>query len=255
MKIGQRLERALDRAGKTQREVAERAKMEEATLSKIIRGKTGSPFFGTIEKIVRAADLTWGELFDEPQMRLSETDASVAREFREVLDRVIDNDAKQRRIIRSRISVIRDAPSREYDEVEELPAEEIPEEYQRLHANRVYRVLTDAMEILEGSLIFARATQNEEAADGEAVVCRLNGKLFLRRLDRRGGRNDARGEQSALFRDPHRSEEGSVLARGHHVHAQGVSRFHPSSQVYHFPHCTSSPAFCALSRRRREAFW
>ncbi len=59
MKIGQRLGRALERAGKSQREVAERAKMEEGTLSKIITGKTASPFFGTIEKIVRAADLTW----------------------------------------------------------------------------------------------------------------------------------------------------------------------------------------------------
>ena len=85
MKISQRLGRALDRAGKSQREIAERAKMEEGTLSKIINGKTASPFFGTIEKIVRAADLTWGELFDEPQMRLSETDARTAREFREVL--------------------------------------------------------------------------------------------------------------------------------------------------------------------------
>lgn len=188
MKIGQRLGRALERAGKSQREVADRARMEEATLSKIITGKTASPFFGTIEKIVRAADLTWGELFDEPQMRLSDTDARIAREFREVLDRVIENDAKQKRISRGRMAVVRDAPSGEYDEVEELPAEEIPEEYQRIHANRVYRVLTDAMELLEGSLIFARATQDREAADGETVICRLNGKLYLRRLDRRGGR-------------------------------------------------------------------
>ncbi|MEO8379466.1 MAG: S24 family peptidase [Acidobacteriota bacterium] len=196
MKIGQRLGRALERMGKSQREIAERAKMEEGTLSKILSGKTPSPFFGTIEKIVRAADLTWGELFDEPQMRLSETDARSAREFREVLDRVIENDAKQKGISRglaSRtekrgISIVRDAARREYDEVDELRSEEIPEEYQRVHANRVYRVLTDAMEILEGSLLFARATQNHEGADGAIVICRLDGKLYLRRLDRRGGR-------------------------------------------------------------------
>ena len=189
MKIGQRLGRALERAGKSQREVAVRAKMEEATLSKIITGKTASPFFGTIEKIVRAADLTWSELFDEPRMRLTDADARVAREFREVLNRVLDNDEKQKEISRRHgSSVIRDAPRREYDEVEELPAEPIPEEYQRVHANRAYRVRTDAMEILEGSLIFARATQDQEAADGETVICRLNGKLYLRRLDRRGGR-------------------------------------------------------------------
>ncbi|HEV8435443.1 MAG TPA: S24 family peptidase [Thermoanaerobaculia bacterium] len=187
MKIGERLARALERAGKSQREVALRAKMEEGTLSKIITGKTESPFFSTIEKIVRAADLTWGELFEEPQMRLSEGDARVAREFRQVLDRVIENDTKQKRRDPGH-SIIRDAPRREYDDVVDLPAEEIPEGYQRVNANRVYRVQTDAMGILEGSLIFARATQNLDSADGETVVCRLNGKLYLRRLDRRGGK-------------------------------------------------------------------
>jgi len=188
MKIGQRLGRALQRAGKSQREVADRAKLEEATVSKIITGQTPSPFFATVEKIVRAAGLTWSELFDEPQMRLSEPDARTAREFRQVLDRVLENDARQKRVSRGQISVVRDAPSRQFDDVEELLDEEIPEEYQRVHANRVYRVRTDAMQILEGSLLFARATQDEEAADGQTVICRLNGKLYLRRLDRRGGR-------------------------------------------------------------------
>jgi transcriptional regulator with XRE-family HTH domain len=186
--IGQRLGRALQRAGVSQREVADRANMEEATVSKIITGKTPSPFFATVEKIMQAAGLTWGELFEEPQMRLSETDARVAREFREVLDRIIDSDTRQKRISRSQISVVRDAPGGEHDDVEELPQHEIPEVYQRVGANRVYRVRTDAMQILEGSLLFARATRNEEAADGETVVCRLNGTLYLRRLDRRGGR-------------------------------------------------------------------
>jgi transcriptional regulator with XRE-family HTH domain len=188
MKIGERLKRAIDRAGKSQREVADRAKMGEAAVSKIIGGAIASPYFITVERIVRAAGLTWGEVFDEPQLRLSDTDARVAREFREVLDRVLANDAKQKRISRARSSVVRDAPSRKHDEVEELPAEEIPEEFQRIDANRVYRVLSDAMGFLEGSLIFAHATQNQDAADGETVICRLNGKLYLRRLDRRGGR-------------------------------------------------------------------
>ncbi|MDQ3281602.1 MAG: helix-turn-helix domain-containing protein [Acidobacteriota bacterium] len=192
MKIGQRLRRGLDRAGMTQREVADRADLEEATVSNILNGKTANPFFATVDKILRATGLTWGELFDEPQMRLSETDARVAREFSGVLERVLDNDARQKRISRARITAVHDAPNdrggSRYDEVEELPDEEIPEAYQRIHANRVYRVRTDAMQILEGSLLYARASQHEEAADGETVVCRLNGKLYLRRLDRRNGR-------------------------------------------------------------------
>jgi len=221
MKIGQRLARALERAGKSQREVADRAKMEESTLSKIITGKTGSPFFGTVEKIVRAADITWGDLFDEPQMRLSEMDARTAHQFREVLDRIIDNDAKQKQLGRGvmrqdtrDVAIIHDAPARIYDDVEELPGEQIPDEYQRLHANRVYRVLTDAMAILEGSLIFTRATQNQDAADGQTVVCRLNGKLYLRRLDRRGGRTilEAANPRYAPIRVDPKKDRFSLIA-------------------------------------------
>jgi|ERR1019366_2016656 transcriptional regulator with XRE-family HTH domain len=214
MKIGERLGRALQRAGMSQREIADRAKMEEATVSKIITGKTPSPFFATVEKIVRAAGLTWGELFDEPQMRLAETDARVAREFRDVLDRVIDNDTRQKRISRGQISVVRDAPSGEYDDVEELSDEQIPEEYQRVHANRVYRVITDAMQILPGSLLFARATQNEEAADGETVVCRLNGKLYLRHLDRRGGRTilEATNPRYSVIRVDRKNDRFALVA-------------------------------------------
>jgi transcriptional regulator with XRE-family HTH domain len=214
MKIGQRLGRALQRAGKSQREVADRAKMEEATVSKIITGQTASPFFGTVEKIVRAAGLTWGELFDEPQMRLSETDARVSREFREVLDRVLDNDARQKRISRGQVSVVRDAPRGKHDDVEELADEEIPEEYQRVHANRVYRVLTDAMQILEGSLLFARATQNEEAAEGEMVIYRLNGKLYLRRLDRRPARTilEATNPRYSPIRVDRKTDRFSLVA-------------------------------------------
>jgi transcriptional regulator with XRE-family HTH domain len=214
MKIGQRLGRALQRAGMSQREVADRAKMEEATVSNIITGKTGSPFFTTVEKIMRAAGLTWSELFDEPQMRLSDTDAGVAREFRDVLDRVLDNDSRQKRIGRGQISEVRDAPNVDYDEVVELPDEEIPEAYQRVHANRVYRVRTDAIQILPGSLLYARATQNEESADGETVVCRLNKKLYLRRLDRRGGRTilEATNPRYSVIRVDRKNDQFSLVA-------------------------------------------
>lgn len=207
MHIGQRLGRALQRAGKTQREVAVRGGMDEGTLSNIITGETRSPYFTTVEKIVDAAGISWGELFDEPQMRLSEIDARNAREFQEVLDRILTNDARQKERQRAHLAVVRDAPERVYDEVEELPNEKIPELYQRIHANRAYRVLTDAMGILEGSLIFARATQDAGAADGKTVVCRLNNKLYLRRLDQRGGRTvlEAANPRYAAIRvDPDR---------------------------------------------------
>jgi len=189
--IGKRLGRALDRAGIRQREVAQRARMEESTVSNIITGKTHSPFFATIEKIVRAAGLTWSEVFDEPQIRLSADDAKVAREFQGVLGRVLDNDTKQKDLSRFRgMYVLRDRARDTFDDVEHLANEKIPGEYQRLNANRAFLVHTDAMieaGVLEGAIIFARASQNIAAADGEIVICDLNGKLYLRRLDLRGG--------------------------------------------------------------------
>ena len=190
MKVGELLRKALSRKGILQADIARRAPMDPSTLSKILTGETASPYFYSVAKIIKAGELTWGEVFEEPQMRLSDTDATTARAFREVLDRIIENDARQKKISRLRdVSLVRDSARREnYDEVEELESELIPEEYQRVHANRVYRVRTDAMELLEGSLIFARATQDIDSADGQTVVCRLNGKLYLRRLDVRGGR-------------------------------------------------------------------
>lgn len=216
MKIGERLRRALERAGKSQREVAERARLEEATVSKVLSGKTPSPFFSTVEKIVRAAGLTWSEVFEEPQMRLSGGDVRTATEFQGVLTRILDNDAKQKRMERGgrRASVVRDAPSRAYDEVEELPDEEIPEEFQRVHANRAYRVLSDTMGILENSILYARASQDVDAADGATVICRLNGKLYLRQLDRRGGRTilEAANRRYAAIHIGQKSDRFALVA-------------------------------------------
>src|SRR5207245_3749753 len=121
---------------------------------------------------------------------------------------------RQKRISRGNSSVVRDAPIGEYDEVKLLPDEEIPEEYQRVSANRVYRVITDAMQVLPGSLLFARATQNEEAADGETVICRLNGKLYLRRLDRRGNKTvlEATNPRYSDLRVDHTKDRFTLVA-------------------------------------------
>jgi transcriptional regulator with XRE-family HTH domain len=192
MRIGERLGIALKRAGKTQQEVAVAAGLDPAAVSKIITGEIASPWFATIEKIVLAAGLTWAEVFDEPRLRLSPDQVRVAREFQDVLDQILENDSKQKEISRTRgFHILREGVRETYDEVENLPTEKIPGEYQRLHANRAFRVHTDAMmeaRIPEDSVIYAHATQNTASADGEVVVCRLNEKLYLRRLDLRGGK-------------------------------------------------------------------
>jgi transcriptional regulator with XRE-family HTH domain len=192
MRIGERIGNAFKRRGLKQVNVALAAGIPPPMLSRIISGEIKNPRHSTIEKIVRAADLTWAELYDEPRLRLLPDDVTKAREFQEVLERILENDSQQKEISRTRgLYVIRD-PNRQFsDEVENLPTEKIPDEYQRLDANRAYRVHTDAMieaRIPEGSVIYAQATQNIASADGEIVVCRLNGKLYLRSLDLRGNK-------------------------------------------------------------------
>lgn len=187
MHIGERLRRAMKRAGLTQRQIAERTHTHVGTISKLMSGETANPNWDTVAGIVEAIGTTWGDLFDEPRIHLSVKDAALVHEFNDFLERLIANDRaqKQRRQTKT-AGEIRDAPS---DEVVELPNEMIDEEFVRGRANRAYKVLTDSMigiGIWEGSKIFARATVDLDSADGKIAVVRLNNTLFLKRVDRRG---------------------------------------------------------------------
>ena len=75
------------------------------------------------------------------------------------------------------------------DEVLLLPHQLIPERHFRRGAERAYRVTTDSMRgarLAAGAIIFVRPATS--AADGDLIVCRLNGVLYLKRLERRGRR-------------------------------------------------------------------
>ena len=95
MKIGERLRRAVERAGLTQREVARRSGLEEATVSDLLNGKTRRPAFDSVERVVKAIGTSFSELFDEPRLELSAGDAILAQEFRDLLSRLLQNSATQ----------------------------------------------------------------------------------------------------------------------------------------------------------------
>jgi SOS-response transcriptional repressor LexA len=224
MDIGARLKLAMDRRGVTQKEVAQTLRMQPADVSRILRGMR-KPSFAIVERMAGAIGVTWGELFNEPQILLSPADAAVLRdgvaalrdglpplgECLPVLARIVENDASQKEIAArpvepppsrrrrgrkaaqpSRLpgkTEIRDsAPI--HHEVELIPNAPIPQWGVRVGVRRVYRVLTDSMigaGILEGSEIYVRTTRNEDAADGKIIVCTLNRSTYLKRLDLRGG--------------------------------------------------------------------
>jgi transcriptional regulator with XRE-family HTH domain len=174
MKIGQRLRSAMKRAGLNQKELARRSGIHESTISSVMSGQAANPNWETVETLVNAIGTTWGDLFDEPRVPLSEKDCAAVAELRDIFDRLLANDAAQKL-------------SR--DEVELWPAVRIPEAYGRAGARQSYRVLTDAMTglgILENSMIFARPAADLDAADGDVAVVRFNGTLYLRRVDLRG---------------------------------------------------------------------
>ncbi len=211
MTIGQRLRRALERAQVTQKEIAFRAGLEQATVSDIMNDRT-RPNFATVERIVVAIGTTFGELFDEPRIHLSEEDAVVAHKFVALMNRLLANDAAQKALrepVRQPVRAksprrVADAsprrrrpesprvtrePRHPADEVLSLPNEVIPETHFRRGARRVFRVITDALigaGILDGDVIFVRPSLDLTAADGEIIVCRLDGALYVKRLDLRG---------------------------------------------------------------------
>jgi SOS-response transcriptional repressor LexA len=206
---------ALAKPKLTQKEVAKRSGLEQATVSDIVNDRS-HPRFDTVERMVKAIGTTFGELFDEPRIQLSAEDAELGRTFAAVLDRLLQNDAAQKTVAQTGTSIparrrrtrktssgsgpttssttieLRDASNamrNQGHEVENLPNEIIPEWHYRMSARRAYRVLTDSMigiGILQGAVVYVRPTIDVAAADGEIIICMLNGTLYLKRLDLRG---------------------------------------------------------------------
>lgn len=200
MTIGQRLRRAMENADLTQKEVAVRTGLEQATVSDIVNDRT-NPKFTTVERMVEAIGTTFGEIFDEPRIYLSPRDVETLNRSTDLNQRLLANDAAQKQLRGGgspatkaqparRGDVIRDPRANRADEVVLLANHKIPEAFVRERARQAYRVVTDTMigeGILEGDIIYVQPTIAEVEADGEIVVCRLNGALKLKKLDLRGG--------------------------------------------------------------------
>ncbi|HEV2721324.1 MAG TPA: S24 family peptidase [Thermoanaerobaculia bacterium] len=206
MTIGLLLANAADRNGRTKAELARITKIDQGRIGRIFSGEVENPEWQTVEKLVTAIGTTWGDLFDEKRLPLSEDDAVVAAEFREVLNRLLANVAAESELTgrkgeqqktrkprqRKSFEEIRDPAelTEGVDEVEYLPHKRIPGRYVFSGAYRAYRVLTDAMvraRIGEKSIVFVkRPTQDLDAADGKIAIVDVKGTLLLKRIERRG---------------------------------------------------------------------
>jgi transcriptional regulator with XRE-family HTH domain len=202
--IGELLQRAAERKGKTKADLARATSIDAGTIGYIFNGTVDNPEWKTIEKLVAAIGTTWGDLFEEVRLPLSEDDAVVAAEFREVLNRLLANAAAEHELTGRKGAPPKTRKPRKtksFDEIREpaelkdgvpeveyLPHHHIPGEYLFSGAHRAYRVLTDAMvraKIGENSIIFTgNLTQDLDAADGKIAVVDVNGTQLIKRVAR-----------------------------------------------------------------------
>jgi transcriptional regulator with XRE-family HTH domain len=192
MTIGQRLRLAIARSGLTQKEVARRAGLNQITVSDVLNDRR-RPSFETVERMVIAIGATFGKIFDEPRVALSAEDAILIRDFRDLLNRLLAEDATPTKPKTQPRSTRARRPKRVEGnhEVRNLPDEPIPEWHYRMGARRAFAVLTDTMigaGILEGSVIYVRPTIDLKTADGRIILCALNGTWYLKRLHVRARR-------------------------------------------------------------------
>src|ERR1051326_818516 len=133
LSIGARLRRAMVRAGLNQKLVAQRAGLDEGTVSAVMRGGV-KPNWATVERLGGAIGTTWGERFEEAQMPLSTPDAALANDLKDLLDRLLRSDARQKERRRSRSAKPHGGAA--FDDVVPLPNARIPEIYVRAGARR-----------------------------------------------------------------------------------------------------------------------
>ncbi len=204
MEIGQLLARAAALNGKTKAGLTRATNIAESTIGDIFNGAVENPEWKTVEKLVAAIGTTWGDLFEETRLPLSDDDAVVAAEFREVLNRLLANTAAQHELTGRKSEPPKPRKPRKtksfeeirdpveladgVNEVEYLPHQHIPGEYVFSGAHRAYRVLTDAMvraKIGQSSIVFTgNPTQDLDAADGKIAVVDVHGTLLIKRVDR-----------------------------------------------------------------------
>ena len=206
MTFRERLRRAMRRRNLRQYELAEKAGLGESAVSDILRGETANPSWDTVERLIRALDMTFSEFFDEPHIRLSPEDVELVHRSRAFLGRLLESDATLKEVSspNSRISSpgptpienrvlsnkARKAEALKNSDVTPLENEPIPAKYQVGGRLRAYRVQTDALlgaGIMVDATIYVRRTTHEDAADGQLVVCHFRDGYLLRRLDLTGG--------------------------------------------------------------------
>lgn len=203
--IGDRLREILTEIGISQREAAERAGVDPSTINDIVQNRRPRVSADLLKRILDGIGVPIGRFYKEPSLELTDRHAQLAEEFRHFLGEFIAADAAVKAARRQQATVGEKKTSRggrrversraagrhePVSDVRNLPNETIPPEYYRRGARLAYQVDSDSMigaGIYDGSLLYVRPTLDRAAADGQIVICLLNGAEYVKRLDLRGG--------------------------------------------------------------------
>lgn len=207
-----RLRQAIDATGKEDKTVASDAGIAKETLSRILNAEIQDPGFETMTRLAAATNVTLGWLAGEEAFSPAD---------RERLVDIIDYLSAKLRPATSRpepnavpLLGLTPDPFPADGSHDALPAQATPGAEQDPNAAPVrqgglsaddrlkqpYQAVGDSMieaAILDGDLLYLRKARRREDAEGEIVVCTVDGSIYVKRFFFRNRRPELRSENRA----------------------------------------------------------
>jgi SOS-response transcriptional repressor LexA len=172
-----RLRLAIRRSGKKQSAVASDAGVSAESLSRILNARV-RPTFDTVVSIARALNESVGWLLDERGFSLSADEQKQLRKVVRFLDDTLLPSSTSR-------------GERRESNAHPAAGVDVPTVYAVRGARLTYEASGDSMigaGIVDRDLLFVKPTRDTREAAGRVVVCRLDGEVYVKVLDVRGGR-------------------------------------------------------------------
>src|SRR4051812_39983909 len=204
-----RLRQAIDATGKEDKTIAADAGITKETLSRILNGAIQDPGFETMNRLAAATNVTIGWLAgDEP---FSPADRDKLVEIIDYLSAKLRPASARTKPNAFPVIVATDDPLPLAVPEEAMRAQATPGAEQDPNAvpagpsdipagdryKQSYEAVGDSMidaAIIDGDILYLRKALNREDAEGEIIVCSVDGSVYLKRFFFRNRRPELRSE-------------------------------------------------------------